>query len=72
LIKVLTNTQKTGKDRKKRDLISPRMLLMPVATIRRYATTQLNMMQDITDAVERTLSAAADEAAQLGTKTTAI
>ncbi|MEV5025798.1 polysaccharide deacetylase family protein [Paenibacillus sp. LPE1-1-1.1] len=72
LIKVLTNTQKTGKDRKKRDMISPRMLLMPVATIRRYATTQLNMMQDITDAVERTLSAAADEAAQLGTKTTAI
>lgn len=72
LIKVLTNTQKTGKDKKKRDMISPRMLLMPVATIRRYATTQLNMMQDITDAVERTLSAAADEAAQLGTKTTAI
>lgn len=72
LIKVLTNTQKSGKDKKKRDMISPRMLLMPVATIRRYATTQQNMMQDITDAVERTLSAAADEAAQLGTKTTAI
>lgn len=72
LIKVLTNTQKSAKDKKKRDLISPRMLLMPVATIRRYATNQLNMMQDITDVVERTLSAAADEAAQLGTKTTAI
>jgi hypothetical protein len=52
------------------------MLLMPVATIRRYATVQLNKMHEeaerISDVVERSISAAADEAAQLGTKTTAI
>ncbi|HTG71004.1 MAG TPA: polysaccharide deacetylase family protein [Candidatus Udaeobacter sp.] len=76
LIRVLTNTQQTAKGKKRRETISPRMLLMPVATIRRYATVQLNKMQEeaerISDAVERTISAAADEAAQLGTKTTAI
>ncbi|MGO4546134.1 polysaccharide deacetylase family protein [Paenibacillus sp. 2TAB23] len=72
LIKVLTNTKKTVKSNKKKDAVSPRMLLMPVTTVRRYATEQLNRMQDITEAVERSLSAAADEAAQLGTKTTAI
>ncbi|WP_138752346.1 polysaccharide deacetylase family protein [Paenibacillus sinopodophylli] len=74
LIKVLTNAKKTEKGKRSRDAISPRMLLMPITTIRRYATTQMNInkMQDITDTVERSLSAAADEAAQLGTKTTAI
>jgi len=72
LIKVLTNTKQTAKSKKKRELISPRMLLMPVETIRQYATAQLNLIQDMSQTVERTLSAAADEAAQLGTKTTAI
>lgn len=76
LIRVLTNTHQTAKGKKRRETISPRMLLMPVATIRRYATVQLNKMQEeaerISGAVERTISAAADEAAQLGTKTTAI
>jgi peptidoglycan/xylan/chitin deacetylase (PgdA/CDA1 family) len=77
LIRVLTNnTKQTAKGKKRRETISPRMLLMPVNTIRRHATVQLNKMQEeaerISDAVERTISAAADEAAQLGTKTTAI
>ncbi|WP_051251176.1 polysaccharide deacetylase family protein [Paenibacillus harenae] len=76
LIRVLTKKQITAKSSKRRDSISPRMLFMPVETIRSYATKQLSKMQEeaerISDAVERTISAAADEAAQLGTKTTAI
>lgn len=76
LIRVLTKPQPSAKGKKRRETISPRMLLMPVATIRRYATVQLNKMSEeaerISDVVERSISAAADEAAQLGTKTTAI
>ncbi|OMF31721.1 polysaccharide deacetylase family protein [Paenibacillus sp. FSL H8-0548] len=76
LIKVLTNTKHSTKGKKKRDTISPRMLLMPIQTIRSYSTVKMSNIQEgadrLSEAVERTLSAAADEAAQLGTKTTAI
>ncbi|MBD2870385.1 polysaccharide deacetylase family protein [Paenibacillus arenilitoris] len=77
LIRVLTSKpKKSSKERRRKEAISPRMLFMPVATVRRYATEQIGKIQEeaerISDAVERTISAAADEAAQLGTKTTAI
>jgi peptidoglycan/xylan/chitin deacetylase (PgdA/CDA1 family) len=76
LIKVLTNTKQSAKGKKKRDTISPRMLLMPIHTIRSYSTVQMSNKQEgterLSDAVERSLSAVSDEAAQLGTKTTAI
>jgi len=76
LIRVLTKSDKKAKNKQRRDTISPRMLLMPVATIRRYATVQMNKVHEeterLSDVVERSMSAAADEAAQLGTKTTAI
>ncbi|NIK74924.1 peptidoglycan/xylan/chitin deacetylase (PgdA/CDA1 family) [Paenibacillus castaneae] len=79
LIRVLTTKHKTTKNhssKKKKEVISPRMLLMPAATISRYAAVKLSKIHEeaerITDAVERTINAATDEAAQLGTKTTAI
>ncbi|CAM4134128.1 polysaccharide deacetylase family protein [Paenibacillus alkaliterrae] len=76
LIRVLTKKQQTAKGKQRRETISPRMLLMPVEIIRGYAALQPNNRQASAErmsvAVERTISAAADEAAQLGTKTTAI
>lgn len=78
LMSVLTNKPRTLKKKQSqnKEAFSPRMLLMPASTIRRYATNKLNKLQEeterLTDAVERSIGAAADEAAQLGTKTTAI
>ncbi|MDQ0110781.1 polysaccharide deacetylase family protein [Paenibacillus harenae] len=78
LMSVLTNKPRTLKKKQSqnREAFSPRMLLMPASTIRRYATSKLTMLQEDTErlsnAVERTIGAATDDAAQLGTKTTAI
>lgn len=76
LIKVLTNTKQNAKGKKRRESISPRMLLMPVDTIKGYATSQITKVQEeaerLSEAVERTINSAADEAAALGTKTTVI
>ncbi|WP_424768763.1 polysaccharide deacetylase family protein [Paenibacillus sp. sgz302251] len=76
LIRVLTNTKNSAQSSKRREQISPRMLFMPAATIRGYATAQPNSMFDKSErenkALELSMSAETDEAAQLGTKTTAI
>ncbi len=82
LMKVLTNTKQYKSGRKKAgasaaraEAVSPRMLLMPVERLCQYATVGIGMLQQeagrISGAVERTIVSAADDAASMGTKTTA-
>jgi uncharacterized protein YjbJ (UPF0337 family) len=77
-MKVLTNSKqyKAGKIKAARtETVTPRMLLMPMERIRAYATVSLGKLHEeagrLTDVVERSIVGAADEAAALGTKTTA-
>lgn len=70
LMNVLTNKPRMLKKKQaeKKEVFSPRMLFMPAATISRYATKRFSHVQE----AEKTIGAAAEEAAQLGTKTTAM
>lgn len=77
LMKVLTNSKqyKAGKVKSSRtEIVTPRMLLMPMERIHAYATVSLGKLHKeagrLTDVVERSIVGAADEAAGLGTKTT--
>lgn len=72
LVKVLTNKKHSNNARSRREPITPRMLLMPVQRIKHYAGKVHEEAGRISEAVERTMQSSADEAASLGTKTTAI
>lgn len=74
LVRVLTQRQKQVKGKAhRREPVTPRMLFMSEAKIRSYSTkpmTRINDSERLNDSIN--ISAAADEAAPLGTKTTAI
>ncbi|REK75990.1 polysaccharide deacetylase family protein [Paenibacillus paeoniae] len=79
LLKVLTNTKQYGKERKQKsrnEVISPRMLLMPVQKIVSYANEQSRIIKEeverVTDSVDRAISGASEDNSTIASKTSAI
>ncbi|MFD0588224.1 polysaccharide deacetylase family protein [Paenibacillus sp. GCM10027627] len=78
LMKVLTNSKAAGKSKSRRDrseAFAPRMLFMPIQTLLGYATVPTRLSVEGEYAAEsagRIRNEAAEEAASLGTNTTAI
>ncbi len=76
LMKVLTNPRTKPNEKRRKTVISPRILLMPAQILMNYTAAKINKVTEeaerIGEAVERKLQQAADDTASLGTKTTAI
>ncbi|OUS77819.1 polysaccharide deacetylase family protein [Paenibacillus sp. MY03] len=74
LMKVLTNTKqyKAGRIKAaKTEMVTPRMLFMPLERVQAYATVSMGKLHEeagrLSEAVERSIVSAADDAASLGT-----
>lgn len=76
LMRVLTKKQRNARSKQRRSTIDPRMLLMPINRMMSYATISSSFVQDsairLSDAVERSIQAAAEDAAHAGSNTSVI